>query len=245
MKLFLKNLIQRLGYRVQGIKYVPRQLLSVENVREIELADLIARLMLEKGESLGLLQVGAYDGVSKDPFRNHLVRYPWDAILIEPQPEAVRSLKELYGDKDCIAVIQAAVTETSGETELHTIRSGDLSDWVGGMASLSKEHLLSQTHIIPDIESRICSITVPTVSFADVLDQHPEFCVDILQIDAEGADGELLELFPFDRCKPWIVHWEIKNLTREQTEDTFQLLIDQGYQIALSGTEDAMAVRNA
>ena len=35
---------------------------------------------------------------------------------------------------------------------------------------------------------------------------------------AEGADEYILSLFPFDRIRPAIIHWEIKNMTRSEKE---------------------------
>lgn len=67
--------------------------------------------------------------------------------------------------------------------------------------------------------------------------------LDLLQIDAEGADGYILSLFPFDRLQPAIVHWEIKNMTRLQQEAALDLLCSRGYLISRSGGEDMLAVR--
>jgi hypothetical protein len=66
--------------------------------------------------------------------------------------------------------------------------------------------------------------------------------LDLLQIDAEGADGFLLSLFPWARTKPAIVHWEIKNLTRAAQEAALDLVCGHGYRIARSGAEDMLAV---
>ena len=56
------------------------------------------------------------------------------------------------------------------------------------------------------------------------------------------ADGYLLSLFPFQRVRPAIVHWEIKNMTRAQQEATLDQLCGLGYRICRSGTEDMLAV---
>jgi hypothetical protein len=66
--------------------------------------------------------------------------------------------------------------------------------------------------------------------------------LDLLQIDAEGADGYLLSLFPFDRVRPAIVQWEIKNMTRAEQEAALDLLCGHGYRICRSGGEDMLAV---
>ena len=66
--------------------------------------------------------------------------------------------------------------------------------------------------------------------------------LDLLQIDAEGADGYLLSMFPFERVKPAIIQWEVKNMTRAQQEGALDLLGAHGYLVARSGGEDMLAV---
>jgi hypothetical protein len=51
------------------------------------------------------------------------------------------------------------------------------------------------------------ALQVNCLVFDDILDYLPENRLDLLQIDAEGADGYILSLFPFDRFKPAIIHW--------------------------------------
>ena len=70
------------------------------------------------------------------------------------------------------------------------------------------------------------------VTFEDVMQKLSSGRLDLLQIDAEGADGYILSLFPFDRVRPAIVHWESKNLTRHQQEEALDILRRQGYRFA-------------
>jgi hypothetical protein len=67
--------------------------------------------------------------------------------------------------------------------------------------------------------------------------------LDVLQIDAEGADGRILSSLPFDRLRPAIVHWEIKEMSKLEQEDALELLCSQGHLISRSGAEDMLAVR--
>ncbi|MGB7077151.1 MAG: FkbM family methyltransferase [Xanthobacteraceae bacterium] len=87
-------------------------------------------------------------------------------------------------------------------------------------------------------------LQVKCIPFTDVIQSLPDpRRLDLLQIDAEGADGYILSLFPFDRLQPAIVHWEIKNMTRLQQEAALDLLCSRGYLISRSGGEDMLAVR--
>ena len=49
MKHLLKTALARLGYRVQGTRYCPRQLLETTSLRAIEFDDVVCRRMFEFG----------------------------------------------------------------------------------------------------------------------------------------------------------------------------------------------------
>jgi hypothetical protein len=69
--------------------------------------------------------------------------------------------------------------------------------------------------------------------------------IDLLQIDTEGADGYIFSLFPLDRVRPSIIHWEVKHLSTPEREECLGRLAGFGYRFALSGDEDMLAVRDA
>ena len=114
--------------------------------------------------------------------------------------------------------------------------------WAHGMASFQRDNIVKNSYLIPGLEAMIKEITVNCVTFDDVMHKLSSDRLDLLQIDAEGADGYILSLFPFDRIKPAIIHWESKNLTKLQQEEALDLLRRQGYRFARSGEEDMLAV---
>jgi hypothetical protein len=85
--------------------------------------------------------------------------------------------------------------------------------------------------------------TVDCVTFDIVLERLPNGQLDLLQIDAEGADASLLSLFPFERICPSIVHWEVRHLTMNQRENCLDRLAGFGYRFAMSGDQDMLAVQ--
>ena len=110
------------------------------------------------------------------------------------------------------------------------------------MASFQRDHIIKHSYLIPGIEAMITEICVDCIPFDDVLERLPSERLDLLQIDAEGADAYLLSLFPFDRVRPAIIHWEMKNLVKYQQEETLGMLSSRGYRFARSGGEDMLAV---
>ena len=55
----------------------------------------------------------------------------------------------------------------------------------------------------------------------------------------------MISLFPFERVRPAIVHWEVKHLSIAEREQCFERLANFGYHFAPSGEEDMLAVLDA
>lgn len=238
----IKGGLAALGYQLQGIKYCPRQLLEPGLLRKLEFDDVVCRRMFQVGREFAFIQVGAFDGVSADPLRKYIQTCGWRGILMEPQPGPAAQLKELYGSNDRLIILQAALDGKRGVRTLFTLDSDSVPAWAHGMASFQRDNIVSHSYLIPGLEAMIKEITINCITFADVMEKLPSNRLDLLQIDAEGADGYILSLFPFDRLMPAIIHWESKNLTKLQQEETLDLLIRRGYRFARSGEEDMLAV---
>jgi FkbM family methyltransferase len=242
MKQWVKKLLAKLGYQVQGTRYCPRHLLERDHLRLIELDDVICRRMLEFGQEFVFIQIGAFDGITTDPLHKYISRYGWRGVLVEPQPRPASQLRELYGDNDGIVILQAALDCRSGKRTLFTVESDNVPAWAGGMASFQRDNIVKNSYLIPSLEATIKELAVNCIAFEDVMQRLPSDRLDLLQVDAEGADGYILSLFPFARVKPAIVHWESKNLTKSQQEEALDMLSRHGYRFARSGEEDMLAV---
>jgi FkbM family methyltransferase len=198
--------------------------------------------MFEVGRDFTFIQVGAFDGISTDPLRKYIQTCGWRGVLIEPQPGPAARLQELYGDNDRLVILQAALDDKCGKRILFTVESESVPAWARGMASFERENIVKNSYLIPGLEATIKEISVNCITFDDVMRKVPSGRLDLLQIDAEGADGYILSLFPFDCVKPAIVHWESKNLTKLQQEEALDILKEWGYRFTRSGQEDMLAV---
>lgn len=242
MKRLLKNLFARLGYHIQGTRYHPRQLLDPGHLRTIEFDDVVCRRMFECGAQFVFVQVGAFDGQTRDPLRKYIDRCAWRGVLIEPQSHAASRLRDLYRQNERIVVLQAVLDRAHGRRTLYTVASENAPDWAGGLASLDRATILKHSDLVPGLEQMIREEVVDAVPFDEVLDRLGSKRLDLLQIDAEGADAELLCLFPLDRVQPAIIHWEVKHLSKRQREECLERLAAFGYRFASSGHENMMAV---
>ena len=242
MKQAIRAILSKFGYRIEFIRHTPRQLLDLASVRNLEFDDVVCRHIQERGANCTFLQIGAYDGVSTDPLRRYIERFGWHGVMLEPQPGPAGQLRNLYPEGSGIVILEAALDREARVRTLYTIESDAVPKWVGGMASFERDHILKHAHLVPGIAEMVREIEVPCVTLDFVLEHLESDRLDILQIDAEGADGYLLSLFPFERVRPAIVHWEIKNMTRPAQEAALDLLRRHGYRIARSGGEDMLAV---
>lgn len=243
MKSLLKNVLRGLGYHVQGTRFTPRHLLDPTQLRLLEFDDIICRRMFEVGEALNFIQVGVFDGVQNDPLRKYIDRCGWRGVMVEPQSKACAKLRTLYAANDRIAVMNAALDREPDTRTLYTIaESSGAPPWAGGLASFDRAVIEKHRDQIPDLDDMIQEESVPCVPFHSVLDKLAAPRLDLLRIDTEGADGFILSLFPFERIKPAIVHWEVKHLTTRQREDALDHLAVHGYRFAPSGGEDMLAV---
>jgi FkbM family methyltransferase len=242
MKKIFKAALGNLGYQIQGTRCIPQHLLNASLLRDIELDDVICRHMFETTQSLTFIQVGAFDGITKDPIRPYIDRCGWQGILVEPQPRAAEKLRILYQNNNRVSVVEAALDRQRGQRSLYVVEGPSAPDWAGGLASFDLKNILKHADLIPGLEGMVKEILVDSLTFEDVIKQLPTENIDLLQIDTEGADAYILSLFPFEKIKPAIVHWEIKHLSKSEREACFEPLVALGYRLASSGTEDMLAV---
>src|SRR5262249_17540015 len=186
---------------------------------------------------------GAFDGLTADPLYRYIDRCRWRGVMLEPQPGLAAKLRQLYKDNSNIVILEAAIDSERTTRTLYTVDSDTFPNWAAGLASFNREHILRHDWVLPGIEKFIREIRVSCIPFSEIIESQPsEDELDLLQIDAEGADGHILSLFPFDRLRPAIVHWEIKNTIKADQEATLDLLNRHGYRFARSGGEDMLAV---
>jgi len=242
MKSLVKYILSKAGYTVTCARHIPLPLRESKNLRTFEFDDAVFRRMHEVGTTLTFLQIGVYDGITNDPLRHHIVENRWKGVMVEPQRGSVDSLKLLYRNHPEIRIINAAVDATARERILYTVFGPGAPDWVGGLASFDRETVAKHEKWYPGLSSMIHEESVSCLPFDTILAELPGDRIDILQIDTEGADGWILSLFPFDRIRPAIVHYEIKHLDKAEQEQALNLLLKHGYRLARSGAEDMLAV---
>jgi FkbM family methyltransferase len=198
------------------------------------------------------VQIGAMDGRSFDPLHDAIIRFGWRGLLVEPVPEHFAELVRTYAGVGGLRFANVAIGETTGVATLHTVtraavaRHG-LPAWLLGISSFSADHVRDQGVFLDrerfgDIMQYVTTVEVPTVPLDALLREHDLADADVLQIDAEGFDYRILRQWDFGRACPAIVNIEFARLGESDKKATTDLLLRQGYFVALEGL-DLLALR--
>jgi len=174
------------------------------------------------------IQIGAFDGMTDDPIYELVRAQQWRGVLIEPQLEAFELLKKNYDSQPGLQFYNVAIGAQDGEVSLYT-RAGGMVQ-----AASLEAHLMNK----PGRRRRVDCRQVPCWTFATLLEkaQVPNH-VDLLQIDAEGADFEIIQAIDFRLFKPTIIRYEHMVLCERDRNACLQLLAQHGYRFLLEDND--------
>lgn len=190
------------------------------------------------------IQIGANDGVQRDPLREQILSRSWSGLMVEPVPYVFERLRFNYGGLDRVTLVNSAVADSDGTRTIYYLPESDeenLWEWYHALASFRKEVLTSHSHLIPDVESRVEAIQVPCVSFESLCNSRGITDIDVLQIDTEGFDWEIIKGVDLERYRPAVLMFEQVHLSPEDRNDCYQHLHSHGYAVC-EDVMDALAV---
>jgi FkbM family methyltransferase len=152
-------------------------------------------------------------------------------IFIEPLLPSFNALRAQYEGYSALKFVNCAIDHAPGDRVMYVI-GGDpatLPAWAYQVASFDRQILVNHGTVIPDIESRITSVTVPCRTLASVIEEYGAGALDLLHIDTEGYDYEILKMFPFKSFQPELVIFEHTHLKAEDLNAAQELLKGFGY----------------
>lgn len=191
------------------------------------------------------IQVGANDGVQRDPLRTEILARKWRGIMVEPVPYVYERLRRFTAGEPQLILENVAIADHDGTQELFYLpQSTDagLPEWYDALASFRKEVVLKHREFIADIDERVASMPVPCVTFDHLCAKHGVTRVDIVQIDTEGYDYEVIKLIDLDRLRPKLVMFEHHHLDGETRAACNAHLQRHGY-VGLSHSLDTVCLR--
>lgn len=177
------------------------------------------------------VQVGAYDGRTNDHLYQHIQGNPgWSGLVVEPISDSYKKLAETYADRPNIRPIHAAIHETSGPRNMYRIPDEPGNDpRLQMLASFNKPLIASKVWmaLTPDVEA--VQESVECITLPELLEQENVSQIDILQVDAEGLDGLILDQLDLERYRPEAILFEHDNMAKSERAAHVARLTAAGY----------------
>jgi FkbM family methyltransferase len=224
--------LRRFGYSPRWVP--PRALSQPARLIEVNFQMLAAHLMLTMKEPY-FVGIGANDGVTHDPLYPFIRDFGWRGVMVEPVLEAFAALERNYAGFDGVTLVRAAIADSDGEGTIYTVDGADASSATMSLhSSFSREMLLRGRQWHPDLESRVVERKVPLMSFRTLLAKTDGLQIGVLKIDTEGYDLEILRTVDLAAVAPRLILAEHANLTRQDTIEMADILLDHGYQVSMT-----------
>lgn len=190
----------------------------------------LARKLAEHQTDVFAVQIGAMDGVRGDPLRPLLRRYQWQALLVEPMPDAFEALQKNYAGWPHVVLANVAIAEHDGIHHMTRFTPQAVADGgVPGWAEEAATFMPERTALAWQDPAMKEQLEVPCMTLQSLVETYAVDRMDVLQIDAEGYDWHILKQLNFERFTPFIIHLEIVNLPQEEQTRVTNLLDKQGY----------------
>lgn len=185
---------------------------------------------LVKSRDIAIIQVGAFEGATQfDPLygmlhahRQALLRQPkdsWKLVLVEPVGEHFTKLRDNYSFLPGTRFENVAIAAQPGKATLYHlgVRPEDhgYPAWLAQLSSLKRERLeemWNRYEANPEYQAfylkHRVETTVECLTMAQLLERHGIAAVSLLQIDAEGFEGEILRSLPFQTIPFRFINFE-------------------------------------
>lgn len=213
--------------------------MSDEQLRLISPA--LLRLLDAERDPVFFVEIGANDGESFDPLAPFVADRGWRGLMVEPIPHVFARLRGNHGENDRVRLLNAAVGAEDGTRTIHHIREGAadpaLPPWSDAIASFDRGHVLAQIEAAADPESLIAELEVECLSFATLCERHDVGPIDLLLIDAEGADWEILRSIDLEARRPRLIAYEHHHMAAAEREACEAMLGRHGYTLAAEGLD--------
>lgn len=206
--------------------------------------DIIAPALTASKPRVSFVQIGAFDGQANDPVHDLVVGSGWRGVLVEPQPLAFERLRETYAGVDGLVFLNAAIAPQRGTRPFYYVAGEEPDDpwWRGQIASFDRAHLMKHINDDERLAARVVSRDVETLTLSDALARAPE-PPDVLQIDAEGHDGQIVASLDLTGHLPTVIRFEHRHLSLREHEAALAHLQRGGYRFAVN-EDDTIAMQH-
>lgn len=215
-------------------------------------------LISQNESKVTLLQLGANDGVSNDPYVKLIQKYGWKGALVEPQPLVFQRLENYYKKrKHSLVFHNIAVAEKNGSRKMFYLDTKD-QIWADGLTSFNKENIFnhinngyigdqlrkSGINLSPaDQRKLIKEILIDCKTVENIIEISKLQNITILAMDLEGYDHVIINSLDLEKLRPKLIVYESKYVDFSYYRKTIKFLIKNNYKVFKDG-QDIYALRN-
>lgn len=205
------------------------------------LSPAILALLDAARDPVHFIEIGANDGASFDPLARWIAEAGWQGVMVEPVPHLFAELEHRHGGRSGIQLVNAAIAAEDGPRTIHHLRPGAsdpaLPPWADAVASFDRSHVLRELEVTPDPSALISSTEVECITFETLCRRCGVEEIDLLLIDAEGADLEILDAIDLDRHRPRLLVYEHHHFSDGDRGRCKAWLTSAGYTLRAEGLD--------
>ena len=165
-------------------------------------------------KDFGLVVIGAHFGVWLQDKINKCGND--NILLVEPVPYNNRILKKNFSERKNIFICENAIFSENKTKKFFFVKEKSIhklgKHWASGIGSFDKQHILnhrSKRFLITDED--IEDIEIGFIDFDKLIEKYQIKSIKNLQIDAEGAEFEILKTINFTKIDIKILEFETKH----------------------------------
>ena len=211
------------------------------NAIEKKLNDEIRRLKSD----FYVVQIGANDGSHVDHIFNQIKNHKMSAVLVEPVKHLFERLKQNYGNVSNLHFENSAIGKETGTIDFYQFPEHLESDpgfpkWATGMGSILEPFNSAGHANLKKKNFQMEKVKTSSLTLEDLIKKYNIQKIDLLQIDAEGYDGEILSNLSETSIKPKFIRYEDKhintvfkqNMVEMSSSDLEKFLVKLGYEVS-------------
>ena len=213
---------------------------------------------------MNLVQVGANDGRINDPIHAFVMRNRalTRILLIEPQPEIIPFLKQNYAAHPDAHIHQGAIGPDDNlrlfrvkpalwaaynppymkDAPAYRVPSGFTSSSIAHV----RRHAEGNFRIEARLDDCIEELRGPCSTLHALIARLSwTQDIEVLQIDAEGADDEVIYASDIEHLRPRLINFERRHLSDQRQQTLAAFLAGQGYSLLNWSDSDSTAILHA
>ena len=183
------------------------------------------------------VQIGSNDGKKNDPLHNYIVNENWEGILVEPDPVNFKKLAATYSGIPQLILENIGIAPERGELLFYRLKDVAPNEpaWYDQVGSFDQSTFQKNISYGRDLNERIEILSLPVITFDDLLIKHHIEKIDLLYIDAEGFDYRILRSIDFEKYPVRLIIFEAEWMTQSELRDIAGRLRGFQYQVFRSG----------